>query len=194
MNVSPATLLRPECTALLARLPLDRVLLELSEHDQVEDYTALDAVLQPLRAGGLRLAVDDVGAGFSSLRHIVRTAPGVLELDRTIVDGVAGDPVLRTLVAPWCSSPTAAARPSSPRASRRPRTRPPCSRSRSTSARAGTSAGRRPSQPSTRPRPTANPPLRAAAGARAAAAPTARAARTRTPLDLVVGVTGTPTR
>ena len=98
MNVSPATLLRPACAALLARLPLDRVLLELSEHDRVEDYAALDAVLQPLRADGLRLAVDDVGAGFSSLRHIVRTAPDVLKLDRSIVDGVAGDPVLRTLV------------------------------------------------------------------------------------------------
>lgn len=98
MNVSPATLLRPECTELLLRLPVERVLLELSEHDQVEDYEALDAVLQPLRAAGLRLAVDDVGAGFSSLRHIVRTAPDVLKLDRSIVDGVAGDPVLRTLV------------------------------------------------------------------------------------------------
>jgi EAL domain-containing protein (putative c-di-GMP-specific phosphodiesterase class I) len=98
MNVSPATLVRPECAALLARLPMDRVLLELSEHDQVEDYAALAAVLAPLRAAGLRLAVDDVGAGFSSLRHIVQTAPDVLKLDRSIVDGVAGDPVLRTLV------------------------------------------------------------------------------------------------
>jgi EAL domain-containing protein (putative c-di-GMP-specific phosphodiesterase class I) len=98
MNVSPATLLRPECTALLERLPLDRVLLELSEHDQVEDYAALAAVLGPLRTAGLRLAVDDVGAGFSSLRHIVRTSPDVLKLDRSIVDGLAADPVLRTLV------------------------------------------------------------------------------------------------
>jgi EAL domain-containing protein (putative c-di-GMP-specific phosphodiesterase class I) len=98
MNVSPATLLRPECTALLERLPLDRVVLELSEHDQVEDYAALTAVLGPLRTAGLRLAVDDVGAGFSSLRHIVQTSPDVLELDRSIVDGVAADPVLRTLV------------------------------------------------------------------------------------------------
>src|SRR4051794_29707178 len=38
MNVSPATLLTQECGELLARLPLPRVLLELSEHDQVEDY------------------------------------------------------------------------------------------------------------------------------------------------------------
>lgn len=98
MNVSPATLLTPECGELLDRLPLTRVLLELSEHDRVEDYDALRAVLSPLRERGLRLAIDDVGAGFSSLRHIVLTRPDVLKLDRSIVDGVSADPVLRTLV------------------------------------------------------------------------------------------------
>ena len=98
MNLSPATLLDPDCGQWLARLPLERVLLELSEHDPVEDYDVLTAVLRPLRARGLRLAIDDVGAGFSSLRHIVLTAPDVLKLDRSIVDGVHDDPVLTTLV------------------------------------------------------------------------------------------------
>ncbi|MDQ1725416.1 MAG: hypothetical protein QOG52_2444 [Frankiaceae bacterium] len=98
MNVSPATLLTAECTRLLAAMPLDRVLLELSEHDQVADYAALAAVLEPLRAAGMRLAIDDVGAGFSSLRHIVVTSPDVIKIDRTIVDGVSHDSVLETLV------------------------------------------------------------------------------------------------
>ncbi|TFV48899.1 EAL domain-containing protein [Blastococcus sp. TF02A_35] len=99
MNVSPATLLTPECGELLGRLPLDRILLELSEHDQVEDYAALTAVLAPLREDGLRLAIDDVGAGFSSLRHIVVTAPDVIKVDRSIVAGLDADPVLAKLVA-----------------------------------------------------------------------------------------------
>ena len=98
MNVSPATLLTPECSALLDRLPLERVLLELSEHDPVDDYDALRATLAPLRSRGMRLAIDDVGAGFSSLRHIVVTSPDVIKLDRSLVDGVTADPVLRTLV------------------------------------------------------------------------------------------------
>jgi EAL domain-containing protein (putative c-di-GMP-specific phosphodiesterase class I) len=55
-------------------------------------------VLAPLRAGGMRLAMDDVGAGFSSLRHIVVTTPDVIKLDRSIVDGVDRDPILSTLV------------------------------------------------------------------------------------------------
>ena len=98
MNVSPATLLTPECGDLLARLPAGRVLLELSEHDPVEDYDALHEALAPHRAAGLRLAIDDVGAGFSSLRHIVVTSPDVLKIDRSIVSGLDTDPVLSTLV------------------------------------------------------------------------------------------------
>lgn len=99
MNVSPRTLLTPACGELLARLPAERVLLELSEHEPVEDYAALRAALDAPRAAGMRLAIDDVGAGFSSLRHIVLCGPDVIKLDRTIVDGVGSDPVLRTLVA-----------------------------------------------------------------------------------------------
>jgi EAL domain-containing protein (putative c-di-GMP-specific phosphodiesterase class I) len=98
MNVSPATALTPEAAELLRRLPLERVVLELTEHDAVEDYDALSAALAPFRAAGLRLAIDDVGAGFSSLRHIVVTAPDVIKLDRSIAAGVATDRVLSTLV------------------------------------------------------------------------------------------------
>jgi EAL domain-containing protein (putative c-di-GMP-specific phosphodiesterase class I) len=98
MNISPATLLKPGASQLFERLPLDRVLLELSEHDQVADYDVLMAVLAPLRSQGMRLAIDDVGAGFSSLRHIVLTAPDVIKLDRSMIDGVSADAVLTTLV------------------------------------------------------------------------------------------------
>ena len=98
MNVSPATVLTPACGELLRRLPLDRVVLELTEHDAVEDYDRLSAALAPFRAAGLRLAIDDVGAGFSSLRHIVVTAPDVIKIDRSIVTGLATDRVLATLV------------------------------------------------------------------------------------------------
>lgn len=98
MNVSPATLLDPGCLALFDAMPAGRILVELSEHDQVADYDALAATLEPLRAKGMRLAIDDVGAGFSSLRHIVLTSPDVIKLDRSIVAGVATDPVLGTLV------------------------------------------------------------------------------------------------
>ena len=98
MNVSPAVAQSDGFAALFDLLPLDRVVLELSEHDPVEDYAALATALAPYRAAGMRLAIDDVGAGFSSLRHIVVTEPDIIKLDRTMVDGVDLDPVLTQLV------------------------------------------------------------------------------------------------
>jgi EAL domain-containing protein (putative c-di-GMP-specific phosphodiesterase class I) len=98
MNISPATLFTQAGVDFLNGLPLERIVLELSEHDPIDDYDQLKAILAPLRAGGMRLAIDDVGAGFSSLRHIVATAPDVIKLDRSIVAGVAGDPVLAVVV------------------------------------------------------------------------------------------------
>jgi EAL domain-containing protein (putative c-di-GMP-specific phosphodiesterase class I) len=98
VNLSPATLLTDRCARLLDRLPVERILLELSEHEPVDDYGMLTAALAPYRARGMRVAIDDVGAGFSSLRHIVLVGPDVLKLDRSIVAGVAEDRVLRTLI------------------------------------------------------------------------------------------------
>ncbi|GAA2860855.1 hypothetical protein Acy02nite_57180 [Actinoplanes cyaneus] len=98
MNISPATLWSPGSVDFLARLPLERIVLELSEHDPIHDYDRLATVLAPLRARGMRLAIDDVGAGYSSLRHIVATGPDVIKLDRSVVSGVAGDAVLAAVV------------------------------------------------------------------------------------------------
>jgi EAL domain-containing protein (putative c-di-GMP-specific phosphodiesterase class I) len=97
LNLSPGVLVSDRARRMLRRAPLDRLVLELSEHEAVADYPALRRVLDPLRADGLRLAIDDVGAGFSSLRHIVVTAPDMIKLDRSLVAGVGEDDVLATL-------------------------------------------------------------------------------------------------
>jgi EAL domain-containing protein (putative c-di-GMP-specific phosphodiesterase class I) len=97
INFSPETLLDDRCRQLLERTPCERIIVELSEHAPVHDYEALAAVLSPLRDKGMRLAIDDVGVGFSSLRHIVVSAPDLIKLDLSIVTGVATDQVLRTL-------------------------------------------------------------------------------------------------
>ncbi len=98
MNLSWSALSDSRCLTLLHSMPAERIVLELSEHDPVDDYDALGATLAPLRASGVRLAIDDVGAGYSSLRHIMLTKPDLIKLDRSIVAGVADDPVLRALI------------------------------------------------------------------------------------------------
>ena len=52
---------------------------------------------QRLRDRGVRLAVDDAGAGFASLQHILRLTPDIIKLDRTFIEGLADDPVRRAL-------------------------------------------------------------------------------------------------
>ncbi len=95
-NVSPAVLTRPELAALFA--DHDRPLVvELTEHDPVEDYAELDAALTRLRHDGARVAVDDVGSGFASFRHVTRVRPEILKLDRTLVCGIDEDPVRQSL-------------------------------------------------------------------------------------------------
>jgi EAL domain-containing protein (putative c-di-GMP-specific phosphodiesterase class I) len=97
-NLSPMALEDPKTIADLSNYPLARLTLELSEHDPVDDYSRLKETLAPLRAKGMRLAIDDVGAGFSTLRHILLTSPDVVKIDRSLVSGVADDPVLQSLV------------------------------------------------------------------------------------------------
>jgi len=100
LNVSPATLEEPDLAAALSRCGTGRPLVvELTEHHPVEDYGALSAALDRLRALGVRVAVDDVGSGFASFRHVTRVNPDILKLDRTLVCGIDDDPVRQSLAA-----------------------------------------------------------------------------------------------
>ncbi len=99
VNVSPAVAVLPEFATLIARVPGQRLVLELTEHAAVADYGALSAALAALRAAGVRVAIDDVGAGYSSLRHVLRIAPDLIKLDISLVDGVDTDLAKQAMVA-----------------------------------------------------------------------------------------------
>jgi EAL domain-containing protein (putative c-di-GMP-specific phosphodiesterase class I)/CheY-like chemotaxis protein len=81
INVSPETVLSPRFSKTLESVPSDRVVAEITEHAPVEDYGELTSALQQLRDGGARLAIDDVGSGFASLRHIIQLEPDIIKLD-----------------------------------------------------------------------------------------------------------------
>jgi EAL domain-containing protein (putative c-di-GMP-specific phosphodiesterase class I)/CheY-like chemotaxis protein len=98
LNVSPATILSAELAAELEDGPLERLVLEVTEQARVDDYVALREALADLRADGLRLAVDDAGAGFASLRHIVLLRPDLIKLDRTLTNEVHTDNARQALV------------------------------------------------------------------------------------------------
>ena len=97
VNVSPQTILAPEFLAALAGMASGRVVVEVTEHARIDDYASLNAALKILRSGGVRLAIDDVGAGFASLRHILRSQPDIIKLDITLTRDIDTDPVRRAL-------------------------------------------------------------------------------------------------
>jgi EAL domain-containing protein (putative c-di-GMP-specific phosphodiesterase class I) len=85
LNVSPATILHGNLAAVLRGFPLDRIVLEITEHAVIDNYLGLQRVLRPLRRAGLMLAIDDVGAGHSSFRHILILKPDIIKLDMSII-------------------------------------------------------------------------------------------------------------
>ena len=91
INVSPATVLSGGFEDVLAGIPSARLVLEITEHAQIDDYESLHSALAPLRARGVRLAIDDAGAGFASLRHILRLSPDIIKLDSSLIRNISGD-------------------------------------------------------------------------------------------------------
>ena len=53
--------------------------------------------LAPLRERGAQLAIDDVGAGFANLRHILRLAPDLVKLDLSLTQEISRDPAREAL-------------------------------------------------------------------------------------------------
>lgn len=88
LNLSPTALLSPRITDLLLSHRTDGLAVEITEHAPVEDYDALLEVTRGLRAAGIGLAVDDAGAGYASLQHILRLEPDTIKIDIGIVSGL----------------------------------------------------------------------------------------------------------
>lgn len=99
VNVSPETVLKGSIPDVLDGLPLERIVLEMTEHALVDDYSSIAHQLASLREKGLRLAVDDAGAGFASFRHILKLKPDIIKLDSSLIQRIDIDVNARALSA-----------------------------------------------------------------------------------------------
>ena len=99
VNASPQTLVKGDFAALLQGQPLGRIVVEVTEHQAVEHYEDLAAVLGPLQDAGLRIAIDDAGAGYASFRHILNLRPDIVKLDTSITRAIDTDRSRRALAA-----------------------------------------------------------------------------------------------
>lgn len=98
VNVSPDVILAGTALRGLLRDAGFNVVLEITEHDQVDDYPALLAAIAEL-GDHVTIAVDDAGSGFASLRHIVELRPAYVKLDRGLIAGIDRDVARQAMVA-----------------------------------------------------------------------------------------------
>jgi EAL domain-containing protein (putative c-di-GMP-specific phosphodiesterase class I) len=96
-NISPDVIVSAT-EQLQAILPAGRpVVLEVTEHVPIVDYRQLREAVRSL--GDVRLSVDDAGAGFASMRHILELQPAFAKLDMSLVRGIDGDELRQALAA-----------------------------------------------------------------------------------------------
>jgi PAS domain S-box-containing protein len=99
INLSPAAIIEGHAATVIAAS--DRpITIEITEHAEVENYPAVRRALE--MNGPVRISIDDAGAGFASLRHILELQPDVVKLDIGIVRGIDGDPARQALAAGLC--------------------------------------------------------------------------------------------
>jgi EAL domain-containing protein (putative c-di-GMP-specific phosphodiesterase class I) len=97
VNVSPSFLASGTPAPLMRRADV-KVVLELTEHDPIDDYGDITRAVRRLGAD-VRLSIDDAGAGYACLNHVLSLRPAFVKLDRGWVNGIDTDPARQALVA-----------------------------------------------------------------------------------------------
>jgi EAL domain-containing protein (putative c-di-GMP-specific phosphodiesterase class I) len=97
VNASPYVVESGVLEPLLCNVDARRLMLEITEHVSVGDYARLGEALAPLRALGVKVAIDDAGAGYASMRHILSIEPDLIKLDMSLTRGVDQDRKRRAL-------------------------------------------------------------------------------------------------
>jgi len=98
LNASPAVARSPELASLLRGIAPGRIILEITEHTEIDDYPEFTAALAPLRAAGVLIGIDDAGAGFSSMSHIVNMEADVIKVDISLVRDIHLNKMRRAMV------------------------------------------------------------------------------------------------
>lgn len=97
VNVSPAVAGSESLQQALAGVDCQRVVVELTEQTHLDDVGWAE-VVRLLRRSGVRIAVDDTGAGYAGLDRLLQAEPDLIKIDRMIVHGVADDPARQAMV------------------------------------------------------------------------------------------------
>ncbi|GAB3031656.1 sensor domain-containing phosphodiesterase [Bowmanella dokdonensis] len=91
LNISPANLNCEFFKPLLNQHKQHNIVLEVTEHEQIQDYSKLSDAIKPLRNRGLHVALDDAGAGYASFQHILELQADVIKLDISLIRNIHQD-------------------------------------------------------------------------------------------------------
>jgi EAL domain-containing protein (putative c-di-GMP-specific phosphodiesterase class I) len=91
VNACPAAVPDPAMVAELLKHDLTRVIVEITEHDQVADYDRLRRTCDRLRQHGAMIAVDDAGSGYAGLQHLIEIRPDIIKLDGGLIRDIDAD-------------------------------------------------------------------------------------------------------
>ena len=78
--------------------PLERIIFEVTEQEQVLDIDHLTGILKAYRKQGFRTAIDDFGAGYAGLNLLADFQPDLIKLDMALIRGIDQDSVRQILV------------------------------------------------------------------------------------------------
>ncbi|NDW05712.1 sensor domain-containing phosphodiesterase [Jiella pacifica] len=98
VNISPSTMTCGDVADALGGFDPRRIVIELTEHVPIADYAPILRALRPLRKKGIRIAIDDAGAGYSSLRHVLVLKPDIIKLDTSMIRTISGDRTRQAMV------------------------------------------------------------------------------------------------
>ncbi|MFZ3582670.1 EAL domain-containing protein [Loktanella sp. DJP18] len=99
INVSPDMVIAGDLVSLIDGPFSDRIIFELTEHEDFGSLTELQQQMKQLRRLGAQIAVDDLGATYLSLNTVLQIKPDIVKLDREMVRGINLDPASRALAA-----------------------------------------------------------------------------------------------
>jgi EAL domain-containing protein (putative c-di-GMP-specific phosphodiesterase class I) len=102
VNASPETIVKGALADVLRGQPLERLVVEVTEHQAIERYEDIAEAIAPLQRRGLRIAIDDAGAGYASFRHVLNLHPHIVKLDNSITRAIDVDRSRRALAAALC--------------------------------------------------------------------------------------------
>ncbi|MCK9502778.1 MAG: EAL domain-containing protein [Porticoccaceae bacterium] len=97
INMSPLTVTSQALQNALNIESASRIVIEITEHKTIVEYAPIIEALRALKKLSIRVAIDDVGTGYSGLYHILQIKPDLLKLDISLTRNIHQDPAKQAL-------------------------------------------------------------------------------------------------